>query len=279
MTPEKLLKEILISCGKILKAKFGRVGYSLKGRADLLTAADLASQKKAIAMIRRRFPDHGLLAEEGVDTLRPGRPAWIIDPLDGTTNYAHGFPAAAVTAAYYDGAEIRAGGTLDPFRGELFFAVKGRGASLNGRRMRVSRTPSLSKALLATGFAYDRGERAEFYCAFYSDFLKISHDIRRMGSAALDLAWTACGRLDGYWEFNLKPWDVAGGLLLVKEAGGKVGDFSGKGWGEPAHFGPQTLAANGRLNRAMLAIIKKRLAQGSPRSSASARRPAASSRA
>jgi myo-inositol-1(or 4)-monophosphatase len=279
MTPEKLLKEILLSCGKILKSRFGKVGYSLKGRADLLTAADLASQKRAIDMIRRRFPDHGLLAEEGVDTLRPGRPAWIIDPLDGTTNYAHGFPAACVTAAFYDGGELRAGGTCDPFRGELFFAVKGRGASLNGRRIRVSSTPDLSRALLATGFAYDRGEKAEFYCSFYSDFLKISHDIRRMGSAALDLAWTACGRLDGYWEFNLKPWDVAAGLLLVKEAGGKVSDFSGKGWSVPAEFGPQTLAANGRLNDAMIAMISGRLAQGVPRSSLSASRRAASSRA
>ncbi|MDT8288025.1 MAG: inositol monophosphatase family protein, partial [Elusimicrobiales bacterium] len=267
------------SCGKILKARFGKVGYSLKGRADLLTAADLASQKKAIGLIRRHYPDHGLLAEEGVDTFRPGRPAWIIDPLDGTTNYAHGFPAAAVTAAYYDGTEIKAGGTLDPFRGELFFAVKGRGASLNGRRIKVSRTPELSRSLLATGFAYDRGEKAEYYCSFYAEFLKISHDIRRMGSAALDLAWTACGRLDGYWEFNLKPWDVAAGLLLVKEAGGEVSDFSGKGWKVPTDFGPQTLAANGRLNRAMLSVIREKLRQGSPRSSLPARRRAASDRA
>lgn len=279
MTPEKLLKEILLSCGKILKSRFGKVGYSLKGRADLLTAADLASQKNAIALIRRHFPDHGLLAEEGVDTFRPGRPAWIIDPLDGTTNYAHGFPAAAVTAAYYDGAEIKAGGTLDPFRGELFFAVKGRGTSLNGRRARVSGTKGLSASLLATGFAYDRGEKAEFYCSFYAEFLKISHDIRRMGSAALDLAWTACGRLDGYWEFNLKPWDVAAGLLLVKEAGGKVSDFSGKDWSGPADFGTQTLAANGRLNGAMLSIIRKKIRQGSPRRSLPASRRAAPARA
>jgi myo-inositol-1(or 4)-monophosphatase len=279
MTPEKLLKEILLSCGKILKARFGRVGYSLKGRADLLTAADLASQKNAIALIRRRYPDHGLLAEEGVDTFRPGRPAWIIDPLDGTTNYAHGFPAAAVTAAFYDGSEIKTGGTLDPFRGELFFAARGHGACLNGRPIRVSRAAKLSNSLLATGFAYDRGEKAEFYCSFYAEFLKLSHDIRRMGSAALDLAWTACGRLDGYWEFNLKPWDVAAGLLLVEEAGGKVSDFSGKTWGVPTAFGPQTLAANGRLNRAMLEVIGKKLRQGSPRSSLPARRRAAPARA
>ena len=258
----KTLEKALLAGGKVLRGFFGRVGYTLKGRADLLTEADLNSQRKVIAAIKKDFPDHGILAEEG--PAEPGRrdrkgPLWVIDPLDGTTNYAHSFPAAAVSIAFMRGGRVRAGGVLDPFRRETFLAARGRGAFVNGRRLKVSAVSGLSRALLVSGFPYDRAEKAEFYCSFFSDFMKLCHDVRRMGSASLDLAWLAAGRTDGYWEFGLKPWDVAAGRLIVEEAGGRVTDFSGKPWKRTDEFGAQTLATNGRIHGAMLSVIRKRL--------------------
>ncbi|HAH31775.1 MAG TPA: inositol monophosphatase [Elusimicrobia bacterium] len=255
-----VLHKALAEGGKILSAKFGKVGYRLKGRANLLTEADLASQKIVKAVIHAAFPEDAFMAEE--DDKAPDLSAsriWVIDPLDGTTNYAHGFPAAAVSIALLAGGEILVGGVLDPFRREVFTARRGGGAFLNGRRLAVSKVPSLSKALLTTGFAYDRTKKADFYCSFFSDFMKLSHDVRRMGVASLDLAWLAAGRIDGYWEFGLKPWDVAAGKLLVEEAGGRVSDFSGGLWTELAVYGSQTLATNGLVHMEMLGRIKKRL--------------------
>jgi myo-inositol-1(or 4)-monophosphatase len=257
----KVLKEAALAGGRILAAKFGRVGYKLKGRANLLTAADLASEKAVIGIIRKAFPEDGFLAEESAAEETPNRRLWIIDPLDGTTNYAHGFPAAAVSIAFSENGIIKAGGVCDPFRAELFLARKGGGAFINGRRLRVSKTPSLSRSLLVTGFAYDRAERAEFYCGFFAEFMKISHDVRRMGSASLDLCWLAAGRTDGYWEFGLKPWDVAAGKLIAEEAGGRVSDFSGRPWKVDSAMGSQTLATNGSVHAQMLKIIRRRIRQ------------------
>ena len=254
-----ILNKALAEGGKILAAKFGKVGYSLKGRANLLTEADLASQEKIKAVISSAFPEDGFLAEEDEKPRLSAGRTWVIDPLDGTTNYAHGFPAAAVSIALAAGGKILAGGVCDPFRREVFTARSGSGAFLNGRRLAVSKVPSLSGALLATGFAYDRAEKADFYCSFFSDFMKRSHDVRRMGAASLDMAWLAAGRTDGYWEFGLKPWDVAAGRLLVEEAGGRVSDFSGEPWKKLADFGAQTLATNGLLHAEMLARINKNL--------------------
>ncbi len=257
-----VLKEAALAGGRILAAKFGKVGYKLKGRANLLTEADLASQKEVIGIIRRAFPGDGFVAEENAVEESYNRRVWIIDPLDGTTNYAHGFPAAAVSIGFAENGAVKAGGVCDPFRGELFLARKGKGAFLNGRRLNVSKVPSVSKALLVTGFAYDRAEKAEFYCGFFSDFMKISHDVRRMGAASLDFCWLAAGRTDGYWEFGLKPWDVAAGGLIVQEAGGRVTDFSGKPWAVNAAMGSRTLATNGRLHSRMMRIIRRRLSAG-----------------
>jgi myo-inositol-1(or 4)-monophosphatase len=252
-----VLREALAEGGKILAAKFGHVSYRLKGRANLLTEADLASQKKIKAVIRSAFPKDGFMAEEDeTPDLSAGR-MWVIDPLDGTTNYAHGFPAAAVSIALADRDEVLVGGVCDPFRSETFTARRGHGAFLNGLRLTVSKVPSLSKALLVTGFAYDRAEKADFYCSFFSDFMARSHDVRRMGAASLDMAWLAAGRTDGYWEFGLKPWDVAAGRLLVEEAGGRVSCFSGKPWRGLASFGAQTLATNGLVHGEMLTRIRK----------------------
>lgn len=255
----QVLKKAALAGGKILAAKFGKVSYTLKGRANLLTEADLASQKAVIKAIRTAFPRDGFLAEEGDTVETPNRRLWIIDPLDGTTNYAHGFPAATVSIGFAERGVVRAGAVLDPFRGELFLAAKGKGASVNGRKLKVSKVGVIPEALLVTGFAYDRAEKADFYCGFFKEFMKISHDVRRMGAASLDLCWLAAGRTDGYWEFGLKPWDVAAGGLIASEAGASVTDFSGRPWAVNASMGAQTLAANPRLHRAMLRLIRRRL--------------------
>ena len=237
------------------------MSYRLKGRADLLTEADLASQEVVIRTISRAFPGDQILAEENNVKVPTGGRLWIIDPVDGTTNYAHGFPAAAVSIGFSEKGVIRAGGVFDPFRKELFAARLGGGAFLNGRRLAVSKTAALAQSLLVTGFPYDRYKRAAFYCGFFSEFMRLSHDVRRMGSASLDMCWLAAGRTDGYWEFGLKPWDVAAGKLIVEEAGGKVTDFSGAPWKAVESMGSQTLAANGRVHPEMLKIIKRRLAK------------------
>ncbi len=256
----EILKKAALAGGAVLAAKFGKVTYRLKGRANLLTEADLASQKKVIGIISKAFPADGFMAEESPVKETPNRRLWIIDPLDGTTNYAHGFPVAAVSIGFSENGEIKAGGVYDPFRRELFLARKDRGAFVNGRRLSVSKTPSLSKSLLVTGFGYDRAEKAEFYCGFFSEFMKLSHDVRRMGAASLDFCWLAAGRTDGYWEFGLKPWDVAAGKLIVEEAGGRVTDFAGRPWAVGPDMGSQTLATNGLLHAPMLRLIKRRLA-------------------
>ncbi|OGR78846.1 MAG: hypothetical protein A2X32_08335 [Elusimicrobia bacterium GWC2_64_44] len=256
----EVLKKAALAGGKILADKFGKVGYRLKGRANLLTAADLASEKAVKAVIRRAFPDDGFMAEESPLEETPNGRLWIIDPLDGTTNYAHGFPAAAVSIGFSERGVLKAGGVCDPFRNELFLASKGGGAFVNGRRLRVTSTPSLDKSLLVSGFAYDRAERADFYCGFFSEFMRISHDVRRMGAASLDLCWLAAGRTDGYWEFGLKPWDVAAGKVILEEAGGRATDFSGKPWRVGPGLGAETLATNGRIHAPMLKIIRRRLA-------------------
>lgn len=254
-----VLKKAALAGGRILKAKFGKVGYKLKGRANLLTEADLASQDKVIALIKAAFPDDGFMAEESAVVETPNRRLWIIDPLDGTTNYAHGFPAAAVSIGFASNGIVEAAGVYDPFREELFLARKGRGAALNGRPLRAARVASVDKALLVTGFPYDRAEKASFYCGFFEEFMRLSHDVRRMGVASLDLCWVAAGRTDGYWEFGLKPWDVAAGKLIVEEAGGKVTDFSGRPWVTGPGMGAETLAANPRLHAQMLRLIRRRI--------------------
>ncbi|OGS42312.1 MAG: hypothetical protein A3J79_06510 [Elusimicrobia bacterium RIFOXYB2_FULL_62_6] len=259
----KTLKKALLEGGKVLSRYFGRVTYKLKGRGNLLTKADLETQRTVISIIKAACPGHAILAEEeGLGRLEADRgdePLWIIDPLDGTTNYAHGFPLSAVSIGFMAGGKMRAGGVYDPFRKELFLASRGRGAFLNSKRLKVSGVPKLRDSLLVTGFPYDRAEKSDFYCSFFKAFLNISHDVRRMGVASLDLSWLAAGRTDGYWEFGLKPWDVSAGRLIVEEAGGKVTDFSGKPWTEVRDYGAMTLASNGRIHAEMLKIIRGKL--------------------
>jgi myo-inositol-1(or 4)-monophosphatase len=219
---------------------------------DLVTEADHEAEAAIIAIIAKAFPSHAILAEES--GLRAGRGAhrWIIDPLDGTTNFVHGFPQFCVSIAYERSGVVRLGVIYDAVSDECFFAEKGTGATLNGRPIRVSPTDHLASALLATGFPYDRRKRRRFYLAFWEAFMMRVHGVRRAGSAALDLAYVACGRLDAFWEFGLKPWDVAAGALIVNEAGGRVTNMDG------SEFDPgagEIVASNRLLHSEMLATI------------------------
>ena len=257
MNRSVLLKSALLRAGSVLRRRFGKVSYRRKGRADLLTVADLESQKTILDAIRRAFPDDDYKAEEDETKLTGADHLWVVDPLDGTTNYAHGYPAACISIGVLKNGAAHHAGIYDPFRDELFLAQKGHGATLNGKKLKVSRTRKIEDSLLITGFAYDRAERADYYLARFKAFMTRSHDIRRSGSAALDMAWIAAGRADGFWEFKLNPWDVCAGLLLVQEAGGQVTDFSGKTWGHWREMGKQTLATNGHVHREMLSILSK----------------------
>ncbi|MHB2025911.1 MAG: inositol monophosphatase family protein [Elusimicrobiota bacterium] len=260
MNPKRFapaLEEALEKSGEALRRRFGKVLIRYKGRSNLLTEADLESQKIILKIIRRAFPSHDWRAEENDSRSSGSAFLWLIDPLDGTTNYAHGYPACCVSIALLYKNKPLAAGIYDPFRDERFIALAGRGARLNGRPIRVSKNKTLAKSLLITGFPYDRAEKADFYVRFFKDFLGRCHDIRRSGSAALDLAWIAAGRGDGYWEFNLSPWDVAAGLLIVREAGGLVTNFSGGTWDDPDTFGKETLATNGLIHARMLYYLMR----------------------
>lgn len=256
MTRAALLKSALLRAGKVLSKHFGRVSYIQKRRADLLTVADLESQKMILGAIRRAFPGDDYAAEEDAVKLTGAEHLWIIDPLDGTTNYAHGYPAACVSIGVLKNGEPLLGGVYDPFRDELFLAQRNKGTTLNGKRSVVSKTAVITDSLLITGFAYDRAERADYYLARFKAFMVKCHDIRRSGSAALDMAWVAAGRADGFWEYELNPWDVAAGLLLIQEAGGTVTDLVGRPWSDWRLMGKRTLATNGRIHKEMISILR-----------------------
>ena len=217
---------------------------------DLVTEVDQACEALIVAGIRGERPEDAVLAEDE----RPGAAVrWLVDPLDGTTNYAHGYPRFCVSIGVEEGGELRVGVVYDPLLDELFDATHGGGARLNGRPIRVSRNAELGRALLATGFAYDRRQSAEDNLPHVAAFLKRARGLRRDGSAALDLCYVAAGRLDGYWESQLQPWDVAAGGLLVREAGGRVSDRRGE---ETWRGGAQVVASNGALHAAMLAVLE-----------------------
>ncbi len=220
---------------------------------DLVTDADRASEAVLIEFLRSRFPGSFILAEEsGASGGAPGSLRFYVDPLDGTTNYAHGVPHFAVTVGVEDGAGLLAGATYDPLRDEMYLAARGEGASLNGEPIRVSHTTALSRALLCTGFPYDVHQDPEGPLRLFAAYLRRSRAVRRFGSAALDLAYVACGRFDGFWEMKLKPWDVAAGILLVREAGGAVADFEG---GEGMLHGGTICAANRSIQPFLLQIL------------------------
>ena len=241
--------------GQLLLEKFGRITQiTKKGDINLVTEADLASEALIIERIRSHHPKHSILAEESGEATVVGGDAawkWIIDPLDGTTNYAHGYPCFCVTLALEHDGDIVIGVTFDPTRNELFAAEKGRGASLNGRPIRVSATEKLSEALIVTGFPYDFKEKEDFG-RHLNDFLFHSRGVRRDGSAAIDMAYVACGRYDGFWEEGLHAWDVAAGKLMIEEAGGMVTYYDGSPF---SIYSPPICASNGTIHAEMLKVL------------------------
>ena len=229
-----------------------RVEIEYKGDVDLVTVADRESEKLIVARIRERFPQHDILGEEGTRQESGAEFKWYVDPLDGTTNFAHGFPVFCVSMGLERKGERIAGVLYDPTRDELFAAEKGSGATLNGKPMHVSKVAKLNEALVATGFpSHKRHQNPNIH--FYHQITLRTHGVRRAGSAALDLAAVARGRVDGFWAFNLNPWDTAAGVLLVEEAGGTVSDFSGG----PFHISSREVcASNGVLHPALLAEFR-----------------------
>jgi len=226
-----------------------------KGMNDFVTAVDRQAEGVIIDTLRRAYPDHAILAEESGES-GGGEHVWVIDPLDGTTNFLHGFPQYAVSIALKRRGRIEHAVVYDPLRGELFTASRGGGAQLNERRMRVSRRQGLAGALLGTGFPFRSLEIIDPYLATFREFLERTAGVRRAGSAALDLAWVAAGRLDGFWEFSLKEWDLAAGALLVEEAGGLVSTpGGGDGWLSSGNI----VAANPRVLDAMLRVMAPHL--------------------
>ena len=221
------LEAIAREAGTLLMQYFGRVTIEYKGEVDLVTEADRASEKLIVERLRARWPEHGIVAEEGTRSEMEADYRWYVDPLDGTTNFAHGYPVFCVSIALTrrDG-QLEAGVLYDPTRDEMFAAERGQGATLNGRTIQVSKTKRLVESILGTGFpSHKRHKNPNIF--FYHQITLRSHGVRRAGSAALDLANVACGRYDGFWEFNLNPWDTAAGVLLVQEAGGSVTRFDG----------------------------------------------------
>lgn len=243
------------AAGQVLLEKFGRkINISKKGDINLVTEADLASEKLIIERIKSYYPKHSILAEESGEAIVAGGDVswkWIIDPLDGTTNFAHGYPCWCVTIALEHDGEIVVGVTFDPTRNELFAAEKGRGATLNNKPIRVSETEKLSEALIITGFPYDFKQKENF-AQHLTDFLLKSRGVRRDGSAAIDMAYVACGRFDGFWEEGLNPWDVAAGVLLIEEAGGRVSYYDDSKF---SIYNPPICADNGLIHSEMLEIL------------------------
>lgn len=217
--------EAALAAGAILQVHWGNLEHiQEKGRpGDLLTEADQAAEKAILTILNRHFPDHAILAEEsGNQGVHQSPFLWAIDPLDGTTNYAHQYPQSATSIALLIEGIPQVGVVYDPFRQELFRAAKGLGVSRNRKPIQVSQTPDLSQSLLVTGFAYDRRETIDNNYAEFCYLTHLTQGVRRGGSASLDLAYVACGRLDGYWERGLSLWDIAAGIVLVEEAGGRV---------------------------------------------------------
>jgi len=242
------------NAGQIQRKRLGKLsGFRLKGVANLVTEVDVLCEEAVIGLIRRRFPDHAFLAEErGREAEAPSEFLWVIDPLDGTTNYAHSYPLFCVSIGLAVKGRIEVGAVFDPIHQELFTAVRGRGAFLNGRRIKVSRVARLEDSLLCTGFSYDRGERLAASLDAFVRLLPYPQAIRRDGCAALDICYVAGGRYDGFWEHHLNPWDVAAGTLILEEAGGKVSDLMGRPITiyEKIFFG-----SNGRIHEEVVEVL------------------------
>ncbi|MFH1886771.1 MAG: inositol monophosphatase family protein [Pseudomonadota bacterium] len=239
--------------GALLLDRLGRARVvKMKGAIDLVTEADLASEKIILETISRAFPDHAILAEEKGARAGKSPYTWIVDPLDGTTNYSHGLPLFAISIALALETDILFGLVYNPASGELFTAEKGKGAFLNGRSIRVSNQGEISGSLLVTGFPYNLATMMDELMGRFNRCLAASQGVRRLGSAALDLCFVACGRFEGFWEQNLHPWDTAAGIRIVEEAGGRVTTFGLESF---APDKKEILATNGRIHELLSSVI------------------------
>lgn len=241
--------------GALLNRRRGNLKeINYKGSVDLVTDVDRESQELIRSLIQRNFPGHDIRGEEDLSREKGSEYRWLIDPLDGTTNYAHDFPVFCVSIALEYNGSLIMGVVFDPTRGELFTARRGMGAERNGQIITVSRERQLSKSLLATGFPYDIRESEINNLDHFARLAVRAQAVRRCGSAALDLCYAACGRFDGFWEMKLEPWDMAAGALMIKEAGGTVTDFGGAPF---SHYGREMLATNGLIHDQMVSVLQQ----------------------
>lgn len=260
--PVTLLLETAIhaarQAGKVISC-YARNGFHVENKSaiDLVTEADHAAEQCIIDVILASYPDHGFLAEERGRIGQSQSPyVWIIDPIDGTTNFAHGFPTYCVSIGLEYNEECVLGVVYDPTRDELFSATRGGGARVNDQPIQVSQTAQLDQALLVTGFAYDIRETPNNNLDHFARFALRVQGLRRTGSAALDLCYVAAGRFDGFWEVKLNPWDMAAGVVILREAGGRVTDFCGQ---SHSHHGQELVASNGHLHDSMISVIRESL--------------------
>jgi myo-inositol-1(or 4)-monophosphatase len=257
MLKQTLLRAAMES-GGLIKA-FSARGFTIsnkEGVNNLVTEADHASEKLIIDIIREEFPDHYILTEESGDLKKDSNVKWIIDPIDGTVNYANGIPLCCVSIGVEKDGEMIMGAIYNPFIEEFYFTEKGKGTTLNDKPIRVSKKTGVLESCLVTGFPYTYKEEANNPLEVFSRFIKKGVPVRRLGSAAMDLAWVACGRFDGFFEHSLNAWDSAAGYLMVKEAGGKITDFDGNDY---SPYQPRIVATNGHIHDEILLWINNKL--------------------
>lgn len=249
--------ETALKAGRYLKKRFRSPKHiEYKGEIDLVTDSDIAAEEIIIKSLKKAYPLYRILAEETAGRYPVSKKGycWIIDPIDGTTNFAHGYPLFAISIALEYNGEIQLGVAYNPLLNEVFTAQTGKGAFLNGKRIHVSSTKNISQALLATGFPYDIRHDSKTNLDYFARFQLKAQNIRRDGTAVLNLCYTACGRFDGFWELKLKPWDTASGFLMVKEAGGRVTDFKG---GRYNIYKKEIIASNALIHNAMLKVLEQ----------------------
>lgn len=249
----ELAKQSAVEAGNLLMSYLGKIeDYELKSHNSILTEADLASEKLIIDRIRSQYPNHSLHAEESGRKINDSGYIWLIDPLDGTTNFAHSYPFFSVSIALQVNGKLELGVVYDPVKKELYCAERGKGSLLNDKKIAVSSVDSLKSSHLVTGFVHEHEWMVEKNLNYFEKFILNSQAVRRDGSAALDLCYVACGRYDGFWELGLNPWDTAAGVLIVREAGGRVTDFSNT---EFKLESPELLATNNQVHKNMMDLL------------------------